>query len=146
MFHDVERPIERISTFWAFKKAIWTKSRKWFLNRRMAQRTRYLPSGRLRNTLLKSMKQCFNVSKGHMNTFSASCASKNRLGWSRLSDVLYRRMTMKPDIVPSERLKIWLMWCRWSDVSWCRNDIRTNFQHSGLRKTICTKSRKLCFK
>jgi hypothetical protein len=39
-------------------------------------------------------------------------------------------MTLRSKNLPSERLKWLLMWCRLSDVSWCRKAIRTHFIHS----------------
>jgi hypothetical protein len=51
------------------------------------------------------MKRCFKVSKGHPKSFSVSCASKKRLGWSRLSDVLRRRTSLRTHNLISGRLK-----------------------------------------
>jgi hypothetical protein len=42
-------------------------------------------------------------------------------------DVLVRRIALRNHIVNSNRLKMRLCWCRWSDFSWCRKAIRTHF-------------------
>jgi hypothetical protein len=45
--------------------------------RRIALRNRSVRTARLKKRLVKSMKRCFRVSKGHTMSFTASWASKN---------------------------------------------------------------------
>jgi hypothetical protein len=80
------------------------------------------------------MKGCLNVSKGQTTYIPNPEDRKNRLRWNRLRDVLIRRMALKTHNLPSERLKMWLWWWRWSDVSWCRKAIQTHFSHFGHSK------------
>jgi hypothetical protein len=98
--------LNAFSTFWVFKKAIWTKSRKWNLIRRMALRTHILPSGRLKKQLCWSrwsdVSRCRNTRRNH---FLHPGHRKKRLGWSRLSDVLIRRRALRTHKMPSGRLK-----------------------------------------
>jgi hypothetical protein len=108
---------------------------------RIALNNHNLPSWHLKKRLVNSMKRCFKVSKGHATFFSTFWASKKRLGYSRLSDFLSRRMALRNHYLPSERFKMRLWWCRWSDVSWCRNVIRTHSLHSGHRKKRFGRSR-----
>jgi hypothetical protein len=75
------------------------------LSRWMAQRTFILPPICLKRRLVKSMKRCFKVTKCHAKSFSASWASKNRLGRSGLSDDLSGRMALRNHNLLPGRLK-----------------------------------------
>jgi hypothetical protein len=66
----------------------------------MALRNHNLPSGGLKNYF-----GGFKVSKGHSNSFSASWASKKRLGRSWLREELSSLMALKNHTLPCERLK-----------------------------------------
>jgi hypothetical protein len=65
---------------------------------------------------------------------------KKRIGPSRLSDVLNRRITFKTGSLPSDGLKLRLRRC-WIDVSKSRKATRNNFLHPVHRKKRLGRSR-----
>jgi hypothetical protein len=71
----------------------------------MALRTHNLHSGVLKKTTLVKSKRRFKVSKGHAKSFSASGASKRRLGRNRSSAVSNIQMALRTHNLPSGRLK-----------------------------------------
>jgi hypothetical protein len=151
------------STFWEFKKAIWTTSQRWCLSRREIMRTHNLPTGNFKkrlcwsrwsdvsryrkslrthflppghrkkrlgrshlsdvligqrswkllicllniskNEFFENDEACFKVSKGHAKSLSESCASKKRLGRSRLSHDLSKRMGLRTHNMHNGSLK-----------------------------------------
>jgi hypothetical protein len=118
MFHDVERPFERIYIF-PFKKQFWRKTWKPLI---------YLLDV-LKTTLVKSMKRYFKVSKGQANPFSAFWTLKIWIGVSCLSGVSITRMALRTNYLPAGRLKKLLWWSQWSDISMCRKTMRSDFLH-----------------
>jgi hypothetical protein len=83
---------------------------------------------------MKSMKRCFNVSKGRENLFYASWALKKAsCCLSCLSDDLCRQIAPRTHNLPSGRQKKRLWWSEWSDVSRCRKVIRTYYLHHYIR-------------
>jgi hypothetical protein len=84
------------------------------------------------------------VERPYEHIFFILSIEKKRLWWNRLCDVKSSLMTMVTLKLPSERLKIRLWWCRWSDVSWCRKAIRTHFLLSGDSKnTVSTNKQRV---
>jgi hypothetical protein len=64
----------------------------------------------------------------------ATWASKKTTSWSRLNDVLSRRVAKSNHNRPSVHLKIRL-WCQWRNVTWCRRmALRTYNLPSGRHK------------
>jgi hypothetical protein len=83
---------------------------------------------------MKSMTRWSDVSRCEKATrthFLASRHPKKGIGRSRGSDDLSRRMAQINHNLPSGRLKMRLWLWRWSDISWCRRAMRTNFLLSG---------------
>jgi hypothetical protein len=70
----------------------------------MYVRTLNLLSGSIKKRLWWSMKGYFKVSKGNANSISPSWEFKKRLGRSRLSVVLSRRMGERIHNLPSDVL------------------------------------------
>jgi hypothetical protein len=92
--------------FWAFKKAIWTKSRKWNLSRRMALRSHNLSSGRLKNRLWWiRWSDVSSFRKAIRPHFLHPVFRLKRLGWSHLSNVLSRLMALRNHNLSSDVLK-----------------------------------------
>jgi hypothetical protein len=99
-----------------------------------------------------------------LRTHILSWRLKNRLWWSRWSDVsrcrkairtlsciqgieksdlnrvacnvLIRRMGLRTNNLPSERRKMRLRWCRWSDILWCWKAIRKHFLYFPRSKSV----------
>jgi hypothetical protein len=95
----------------------------------MTLKTYNLPSGRLKKRLWRS--RWSDISRGRNATWTHFLHPEDRikrLGWSRLSDVLSRRMALK-----THNLRLNVVkndFCgRWSDVSRCRKAMRMHFLH-----------------
>jgi hypothetical protein len=116
------------------------------LSGRMALRTHNLPSGCLNKRLVKSFKRCFKVPKAIRPDFLRPEHRKKRLAWSRLSDVLSRRMDQRSYNLYSERLKMLLCTCRYSGFIMSKGHYHAFSTFCVLQKEIRTKSRKCCFK
>jgi hypothetical protein len=88
------------------------------ISRRMALRTHTSSSGRLKKRFWwirwNDVSRC---RKDMPKNFLASCASKKRLGLSRLNEGLSRPMALRTHNLSSESLKMRLWWCRWSFFS-----------------------------
>jgi hypothetical protein len=134
------------SASWESKKAIFKKSLKLSLSRRMVLITHNLNPGHLKQRLWWSrwsdVPKCQRAMRNH---FVKLGYCKKRLGRSRLNDVLSRRMAWRTHYLSPGRLKKRLWWRRWRDVSRCQKAMRNNFLHSAHR-AIFTKSFKWCFK
>jgi hypothetical protein len=141
------------------RKAIWTHLQyPWHLIKhfvrnlesyaliiRMTIRIQNHPSGCLKNRLWwirwSDVSMCRNTRLIH---FLHPGHRRKRLSRCRLSDVLNRLIFLWTHNLPSDRLKMRLRWCPWSDASWCRKVIPMHFLHSGhTKKAIWTK---WCFK
>jgi hypothetical protein len=72
--------------------------------------------------------------KAMRNHFLHSGHRKKKRQAKSLKWSLSRRMVLRIRNLLSERLKIRLCWCRWSNVSWCQNAIQMLFIHSGHSK------------
>jgi hypothetical protein len=131
---------------WASKKAIFKKSLKLCLSRRMVLITHNLTSERVKKrhrwSRWSDVPRCQRTLR---NYFVYLGHWKKGLGRSRLSDVLSRRMVRRNHYLPPWRLKKRLWWRQWNDVSSCQKAMRNNFLHSAHR-AIFTKSLKWCFK
>jgi hypothetical protein len=120
----------------ASKKAIWRSHLTDVLSRRMALRIHNLSSGRLQKRLMKSMKRCFKVPKGHSNSFSVFWES-NKATWTNSIKWCFKYADgLRTQNLPSGRLKRRLWRRGWSDVSRCRRSICTHFLHLGNRKWL----------
>jgi hypothetical protein len=88
----------------------------------LSLRIHNLPSGRIKKRLW--WIRWSDVSRSH---FLHPEFRLKRLGRSRISNFLIRRMALRNDNLSSGRLKTLLS--RWSDVSRCRKAIKTHFRH-----------------
>jgi hypothetical protein len=79
-----------------------------------------------KTTLVKSMKRYIKVTIGH---FLHPEYRKKWLWWSRLCDVLSRRMARRTHNLPSGHLNKRLWWIRWRVVSMIRKAKRTYFPY-----------------
>jgi hypothetical protein len=99
----------------------------------MVLRTHNLPSGRHTKRHWWSRNDVSRGLKGMRNHFLHPGHLKS--GWDEIAfDDLNRRMALRNNILPFERLKMRLRWCRWSDISWFLKAIPTHFVHSGHSK------------
>jgi hypothetical protein len=65
---------------------------------------------------------------------------EKRLGQSRGRHVTSRQIALRTDKLVSESFKMRFWWCRWRDVSWCLNAIRTHFLNCGHSKKLFVRS------
>jgi hypothetical protein len=86
---------------------------------------------------VQSMKSCFKESNTIRTHFLRPAHRKKRLGRSRLSNFLSRRMALRTLNLSCRCLKKRIWWSRWSDVSRCQKDMQNNFLHPvNLKKRL----------
>jgi hypothetical protein len=113
---------------------------------RMALKTHNWPSGSLIKRLLNSMKRCFNVSKGHTNSFPASRASKKAtliesLVFFYIGEWAWELIICLLNVVKCDLGEV--AEAIFYDVE---RPFEPIFYILHIQKAMCTKSRKWCFK
>jgi hypothetical protein len=141
MFHDVERPFEHIfyilgiqkSDFYIFAEVMFFVG-EWPWESTMC----------LRDVLKNNFGE---VDEPMFQSDEIPCElilcmlSIEKGDLKSLKCYFNRRMALTTNILPSELLKMQLMWCRWSNLSWCRKAIRSHFLHSVQSKKRIGRSR-----
>jgi hypothetical protein len=106
MFHDVERPFERIFYTLGIQKRFGRSRLSDLLSRRIVLRSHNQTSGRLENRIcLSRFSNVSSCRKALWTHFLHLGIQKKRLWWSRLSDVLCRRLALRTHILHLDVLK-----------------------------------------
>jgi hypothetical protein len=145
IFQGVERPCELIFCILGIKKRHGRIRLSDDLSKWIDLRTHYSPSRRINKGPWWSRWSDVSGCRKAMRTqFLHPVHQKKRIGRSRLSDILSRRMGLRTHNLASGRLKKHCS-STWSDVSRCRKAMRTIFVVSLNRKNRLGRSRLLCF-